>query len=205
MNRPRRLTSQLIKHSDSESRLRSGSRKLNEPLRRVLVENNHPRRRTVPTKKVAQSVSSPKNVKPSTVDQPSSEPRDNLVGRHTERSRVKDFVRTCIDSRQSGSLYISGSPGSGKTAVVLCEVERLKRSQKCRCCVVNCMQLSSAMEVYSRIGQELVNSSENGKYTNDVATNVEALLNRTPKGKTVVLILDEVDQLSRRYQDVLYR
>jgi cell division control protein 6 len=41
---------------------------------------------------------------------------DRLVGRELEMETVNQFVRGHMTRKTAGSLYISGAPGTGKTA-----------------------------------------------------------------------------------------
>lgn len=41
-----------------------------------------------------------------------------VVGRETEVDIIQTFITRSITSRTSASLYISGAPGTGKTAVI---------------------------------------------------------------------------------------
>lgn len=41
---------------------------------------------------------------------------DNLVGRDTEKNKISSFIEKHGTNKVSGSLYISGAPGTGKTA-----------------------------------------------------------------------------------------
>lgn len=43
---------------------------------------------------------------------------DEVVCREAEISRISSFLDTHISGRKPGSLYISGAPGTGKTAVI---------------------------------------------------------------------------------------
>ena len=40
-----------------------------------------------------------------------------LLGRDAEKKTIQDFLATHLQAKRGGSLYISGCPGSGKTAV----------------------------------------------------------------------------------------
>ena len=52
---------------------------------------------------------------------------DELVCRDKEIAHIRGFLDTHVNKRKPGSLYISGAPGTGKTAVIkhLLEQEHL--------------------------------------------------------------------------------
>ncbi|CAL1154221.1 unnamed protein product [Cladocopium goreaui] len=55
----------------------------------------------------------------------------DLPGRETEQERVMDFLRTSVkDGGRKEVLYVSGVPGTGKTASVLEAVRRLQAARK---------------------------------------------------------------------------
>ena len=43
---------------------------------------------------------------------------DELVCRDKEIAHIRGFLDTHVNKRKPGSLYISGAPGTGKTAVI---------------------------------------------------------------------------------------
>lgn len=43
---------------------------------------------------------------------------DRLVGRDKERKVIQEFISNTVAVHKSGSLYLSGAPGTGKTALV---------------------------------------------------------------------------------------
>lgn len=51
---------------------------------------------------------------------------DFLVGREKEESEIEKFITDRIKEKKSGSMYISGAPGTGKTAVVSHILDRIK-------------------------------------------------------------------------------
>ena len=51
---------------------------------------------------------------------------ESLVGRESEISSVSSFLDEHISKKKPGSLYISGAPGTGKTAVVSKSIENLQ-------------------------------------------------------------------------------
>ncbi|VDP92975.1 unnamed protein product [Echinostoma caproni] len=128
-----------------------------------------------------------------------------MVGRVTERSAVRDFIRSAIEERRSATLYISGAPGTGKTAVVLHETHLLEKAFGCRVALINCMQLRSASMIYSHLIQTLRRSNSENSCTAFNVKSFEDTINRLVNRGTLVLILDEVDQLVSQSQDILYR
>ena len=55
---------------------------------------------------------------------------DRLVGRELEMETVNQFVRGHMTRKTAGSLYISGAPGTGKTAVLTHILDDVKVSLK---------------------------------------------------------------------------
>jgi len=53
-------------------------------------------------------------------------PSDNLVGRAAESKVICDFLSKHISEETAASLYVSGAPGTGKTAVLSKAIEHLK-------------------------------------------------------------------------------
>lgn len=128
-----------------------------------------------------------------------------IVGRANEISRLTSLIQSYIDTKKSASLYISGAPGTGKTAVVLHVVQNFKTFGRCNAAVINCMQLTSCADIFGRIS--IVLEAHNGKENNSIsdADSLECFLNQQPQKQTIILVLDEVDQLSTRSQKLLYR
>ncbi|KAF5397626.1 Cell division control protein [Paragonimus heterotremus] len=130
-----------------------------------------------------------------------------LIGRQRERSFIRDFIEKSLIRQHGGGLYISGAPGTGKTAVVLNEVSYLQSTNpSCKVISINCMHLGSASELFGQMFRSLSPRAHGKENRGNVsATTVEAVLNRIPDTSACLLILDEVDQLSSKSQDVLYR
>ena len=51
---------------------------------------------------------------------------DHLVGRDQEVAEITGFLKTHLDKQSAGSLYISGAPGTGKTAALLHIIDDFK-------------------------------------------------------------------------------
>ncbi|KAF9968626.1 AAA ATPase [Mortierella alpina] len=132
-----------------------------------------------------------------------------LVGRATERETIRNFCRNHILSATAGSLYISGQPGTGKTALLKevmkdMESEMEDASHEIKVITINCMTVKDPRLVYQKIlealGHKAVSSDKDA-----VVKAVESLVLNTKSKIMYVTILDEIDQLLNKDQDVLYR
>ena len=135
-----------------------------------------------------------------------------LPCRENERKQVYDFVHEAImaGSHSTGKcLYISGVPGTGKTATVR-EIIRVLRSQarngvipKFNHVELNALRLQTPKHAYSTIAEELMGQ----KFSPDKASMVLEKRFKEGKGsdgRVTVLIVDELDLLVTHRQDVLY-
>ncbi|NWI34117.1 CDC6 protein, partial [Sula dactylatra] len=125
---------------------------------------------------------------------------DHLHARERETGVIQQFLREHVCGRQPGSLYVSGAPGTGKTAcmsrVLLDCKDELARSKTI---VLNCMALSSPQGVFPATAQQLGLPAATGR---EGVRRLEKHL--TAPGPMVLLVLDELDQLESKGQDVLY-
>ncbi|XP_043288269.1 cell division control protein 6 homolog [Venturia canescens] len=125
---------------------------------------------------------------------------ENLPGRESELSQLRTFLSEHLASESSGSLYVSGPPGTGKTACLSCIMREKEFSKHFQTIYVNCTSMKSASTIYSKIIQELglpcTKSGRNSKST------IEKYLVKSHK--MILLILDEIDQLESSRQSVLY-
>lgn len=98
---------------------------------------------------------------------------ERLVGRESERKRLLQFWDAHVSDNKPGCLYISGSPGTGKTAL-LTDIMRAKKydHQKVKFVTINCMSVSEPKAIYTKLFTEL---KPRGKLT-DPVKDTEALL-----------------------------
>jgi len=63
-------------------------------------------------------------------------PSDALVGRMSESKVISEFLAEHLSKLVPGSMYVSGAPGTGKTAVLMKAVEQLQvcAYSLCFCC-----------------------------------------------------------------------
>ncbi|XP_076374989.1 cell division cycle 6 isoform X2 [Megalopta genalis] len=123
-----------------------------------------------------------------------------LPGRESQLTQLQDFMVEHLKTEKSASLYISGPPGTGKTACLSKLMMRPDFKTKFKVVYVNCTTMKSAATIYGKIVQELgLSAPKSGK-------NCKILIEKylVSKHKMLLLILDELDQLESKNQSVLY-
>ncbi|NP_001081844.1 cell division cycle 6 S homeolog [Xenopus laevis] len=127
---------------------------------------------------------------------------ERLLARESETAFIKTFLTSHVSARKAGSLYISGAPGTGKTACLNKLLQESKDDLKqCKTVYINCMSLRSSQAVFPAIAEE-ISGGKSSLAAKDMVRNLEKLV--TSKGPIILLVLDEMDQLDSRGQDVLY-
>ncbi|XP_004591298.2 cell division control protein 6 homolog [Ochotona princeps] len=129
---------------------------------------------------------------------------DQLPAREKEMDAIRTFLREHICGKRAGSLYLSGAPGTGKTACLSRILQDLKKELKgFKTIMLNCMSLRSAQAVFPAIAQEICQEEVTRTAGKDVMKKLEKHMT-AEKGPMIVLVLDEMDQLDSKGQDVLY-
>ncbi|XP_055983885.1 cell division control protein 6 homolog [Sorex fumeus] len=129
---------------------------------------------------------------------------DRLPAREKEMDVIRNFLREHICGRKAGSLYLSGAPGTGKTACLNRILQDLKEQLKgFKAVLLNCMSLRSAHAVFPAIAQEICPEGAAPPTGKDMLKKLESSMT-AQKGPMIVLVLDEMDQLDSKGQDVLY-
>ncbi|GJQ76335.1 Cdc6 [Trypoxylus dichotomus] len=124
-----------------------------------------------------------------------------LPGREEQLLELKNYIREHLNTKISGTVYISGPPGTGKTATlstILNDYEVHTNFQKI---YVNCTSIKSSTSIYSRITNDLKIKS-GGRAEKDYIQAIENYLMKNCK--MILLVLDEIDQLESKKQSVLY-
>ncbi|ETE64850.1 Cell division control protein 6-like protein, partial [Ophiophagus hannah] len=129
---------------------------------------------------------------------------DQLLAREKETSILQRFLLEHVCRKKPGSLYISGAPGTGKTACLNRALLDLKTELTgIQITVLNCMALRSSQAVFPAIAEQLGLAGTAKAAKGDVIRKLEKWL--TSKSASMALVvLDEMDQLDSKGQDVLY-
>ncbi|KAF9346276.1 AAA ATPase [Mortierella sp. NVP85] len=132
-----------------------------------------------------------------------------LVGRSDERKVIRSFYEDHILTPKGGALYISGQPGTGKTALLkeimyemAPKLDAIKHDVKS--VFINCMTIQQPRAVYQRVMQELGRTLDSTKQ-DAVKALEEVVLEPSKKVVMYMVVLDEIDHLLTKNQDVLYK
>jgi origin recognition complex subunit 1 len=137
-----------------------------------------------------------------------------LVGREDEADRLLMFLRNGLRNEGSQSSLCNsytdmfGMPGTGKTATFLYAMHSLKQelrvqaSQPYKFIQINCMKIAKPQDLYVALAAQLLKATLSPvracRQLNNFFQNPE------PHRPVLVLLVDELDAIVNRRQDVLY-
>ena len=127
-----------------------------------------------------------------------------LIGREDERKELENFIEAGIASKAGRCMYVSGPPGTGKSALVSEVCQTYKSSEGIRTAYVNCMSATCSNDMYGRLLEELVDSDY--EMEQDPIVQLKALFLSTSKAAncTYLVTLDEIDHLLTLDLEILY-
>ncbi|KAK2020045.1 cell division control protein [Colletotrichum eremochloae] len=127
-----------------------------------------------------------------------------LVGREREREQVAQFVQRCSSSTPNGCLYVSGPPGTGKSAMIKEITGELTQSATVRQAYVNCMSVKSSKDLYNTLLDLLGYNSDLSETL--AMEELQKVFVTKKKGSPVyLLVLDEIDHILTMGLESLYR
>ncbi|CAG8602900.1 3964_t:CDS:2 [Ambispora leptoticha] len=129
-----------------------------------------------------------------------------MVGREMEHAEITKFLQTAISDHVSGRLYIAGSPGTGKTALVhtVCRELKLKDIEGLQIVEINCNTIQPK-NLYFELVKKL--SGMEIKKRVNAQREFESLLKNNDKGddnNSSVVVMDEVDNLFEKDSNLIY-
>ncbi|KAK6463690.1 cell cycle control protein [Scheffersomyces coipomensis] len=149
----------------------------------------------------------------------------NLVGRDHEGEYLYDFFMKNLISDKCNSLYVSGPPGTGKTAQLQISFNHLlskfgnnKNSnpfqdqdksvitingKKIKLVKVNCMAINNPEHIYHEIYCQMVDQLSISFIKKKTYEDFQQLMNTNPYD-SIVVVLDELDCLVTKNQHVLF-
>ena len=124
------------------------------------------------------------------------------MGREDERRALHTFVEDGISLQAGRGLYVSGPPGTGKSALVSEVCRNVKGFKGVKTAYINCMSAENSKDVYGKLLEELVGDIE----VEDGMSHLQAVFVPRKKcsGFVYVVTLDEIDHLLTLDLEVLY-
>ncbi|KAL0723771.1 hypothetical protein Bca4012_038370 [Brassica carinata] len=134
-----------------------------------------------------------------------------IVCREDEQRRVFEFVIGCLDQQKSGSLYICGCPGTGKSLSMEKVVQQVNDWPKQACLPpvdtlsVNCTSLTKATDIFSKI-LEIAEPLKKYNCYSSPLKRLQSLFSQKQESSSrmMLIIADEMDFLITKDRGVLH-
>lgn len=123
-----------------------------------------------------------------------------IIGREKEQDAIRSFLKSTVEQGHGGSMYISGNPGTGKTACLQALIKQ--SSSDFPSILVNCVPLTRPEQAYAAILDAL--DTKNTSSEKNAYAALEKLALQKRSKNAFLVILDEVDSLLGSKQEVLY-
>lgn len=133
---------------------------------------------------------------------------ESLPCREQEFQDIYNFVESKLLDHTGGCMYISGVPGTGKTATVHEVIHCLQQAAQAngvppfQYVEVNGMKLTEPHQVYVQILQKLTGQKATANHAAELLAKRFCTQGSSPE--TTVLLVDELDLLWTKKQDVMY-
>ncbi|KAM0286974.1 hypothetical protein ACHAQH_000659 [Verticillium albo-atrum] len=127
-----------------------------------------------------------------------------LVGREEEKAQLTKFVEQCSSSTPSGCLYISGPPGTGKSAMVKEVTKKLTETLGVRQAYINCMSIKSSRDLYNTL-LDLLGHSEDLNEVQAMSALQNVFVTAEKDAPVHLVVLDEIDHILTMGLESLYR
>ncbi|EXJ79119.1 hypothetical protein A1O3_08620 [Capronia epimyces CBS 606.96] len=124
-----------------------------------------------------------------------------VIGREAERSQLTRFISTSLEAGTGGCTYVSGPPGTGKSALVQ-EILQEYGEESVKVATINCVALKSSTDVLMEFAQAFGFSAGSHKAAKSSLTKL--FTTKTADSKMHLVLLDEIDTLLNGDCDVLY-
>ncbi|KAK2750132.1 AAA ATPase [Myotisia sp. PD_48] len=130
---------------------------------------------------------------------------NQLVGRENEKRELELFIDNSLSSKNGGCMYVSGPPGTGKTALIdeLC----LRLEDSCRAmkiAKVNCASLTNCRDIWGCLLAGLGETSSMFKKSEEDRLS-SLFLPKKPSSTLYLVVLDEIDHLLNGNTEILYK
>lgn len=122
-----------------------------------------------------------------------------ITGRVTERETIKNFIRSSWESQSTyTSLFISGMPGTGKTALVNAVLNEVEEDHDVEVISVNCMTCRNVDALWDHLRDTLATSPSIKGSPKKIRAKLKPLLDDflVTRKRKCLLVLDELDHIA---------
>lgn len=140
-----------------------------------------------------------------------------LAGREREGAFIQDVLETCLQTRTGQSLYVSGPPGTGKTAQVTAlvasaavagaenrapasNVVQHPSGTRFRVLTINCMTTTTPQDLLNKLYARV--TGETRRHV--TCSEISSLIQRDTSCDYTIVVLDEMDNIVNSAQQELY-
>lgn len=135
----------------------------------------------------------------------SSDP-GQMIGRDDERNQLQNFLQRCAGPNPSGCIYVSGPPGTGKSAMINEMTNAAVANGSAKKVYINCMSIKSSKDLYETLLEQIVADGQIESPDSDAATALQKLIMpRTQSTDVFLVVLDEIDHILTLDLESLYR
>lgn len=128
-----------------------------------------------------------------------------LVDREGERAELQTFIEEGIKLKSGRCMYVSGPPGTGKSALVSEVCQDIQAKKGVKTTYINCMSAKCAEDVYGKLVREFNDDDDEVGDCDKIEHLQEMLLpNKNPSGHVYVVTLDEMDHLLALDIEIVY-
>ncbi|KAG2339776.1 P-loop containing nucleoside triphosphate hydrolase protein [Suillus weaverae] len=128
-----------------------------------------------------------------------------IAGREDERQRILEFITSSWCDNAHTSLYISGTPGTGKTALVnsvLRSFEESEGTSDLRVVSINCMALNGLDALWDRLYEELCRTRASKNIAKPCKAQGKQAVEKalSTLNHKCIVVLDELDHIASSSQ-----
>ncbi|KAL8807485.1 MAG: hypothetical protein Q9182_000650 [Xanthomendoza sp. 2 TL-2023] len=127
-----------------------------------------------------------------------------LVGRDAERCELKAFLQEGISHRSGRCLYVSGPPGTGKSALVGEVCQEFAHGLELRKAYINCMSVKASGDVHEILANDLFDGCEASSFEQSANLQSRLAPSQNSAGPIYLVVLDEIDHLLSLDLEILY-
>lgn len=131
---------------------------------------------------------------------------DSLPCREEEFAEIFGYVESKLQEETGGCCYISGVPGTGKTATVMEVIRYLKENNEdypdFNFYAMNGMRLTSPDQAYVEMWRQMTGEKATAEHAMKLLD--KRFNTKDPKRVSTIFLVDELDMLCNRKQSVLY-